>query len=64
METLAAVDLLRQHVPDLLIRVVNTVDLMTLQSREKHPHGLSDGDFDTLFTFVGRSFSAMAPLHR
>lgn len=50
LETLAAVDLLRQHVPDLKIRVINVVDLMTLQSREEHPHGLSDKDFDVLFT--------------
>ncbi len=50
IETLAAVDLLRRHVPDLKIRVVNVVDLMTLQPREEHPHGLSDQDFDTLFT--------------
>ncbi|MDR4505100.1 MAG: phosphoketolase family protein [Candidatus Scalindua sp.] len=50
LETLAAVDLLRQQVPDLKIRVINVVDLMTLQSREEHPHGLSDRDFDVLFT--------------
>jgi len=50
LETLAAVDLLRQHVPDLKIRVINIVNLMTLQPREEHPHGLSDKDFDTLFT--------------
>jgi xylulose-5-phosphate/fructose-6-phosphate phosphoketolase len=50
LETLAAVDLLRQQVPDLKIRVVNIVDLMTLQPIEEHPHGLSDRDFDTLFT--------------
>lgn len=50
IETLAAVDLLRQHVPDLRVRVVNVVDLMTLQPREEHPHGLSDRDFDGLFT--------------
>jgi len=50
LETLAAVDLLRQHVPDLKVRVVNVVDLMTLQPREEHPHGLSDRDFDSLFT--------------
>jgi xylulose-5-phosphate/fructose-6-phosphate phosphoketolase len=50
LETLAAVDLLRQHVPELKVRVVNVVDLMTLQPREEHPHGLSDKDFDTLFT--------------
>jgi xylulose-5-phosphate/fructose-6-phosphate phosphoketolase len=50
METLAAVDLLHQHVPDLKIRVINVVDLMTLQPKEEHPHGLSDRAFDTLFT--------------
>ncbi len=50
LETLAAVDLLRQHVPGLKIRVVNVVDLMRLQPREEHPHGLSSTEFDTLFT--------------
>ncbi len=50
LETLAAVDLLRQHVPDIKIRVINVVNLMTLQPREEHPHGLSDKDFDALFT--------------
>lgn len=50
LETLAAVALLREHVPELKIRVINVVDLMTLQPREEHPHGLSDWDFDTLFT--------------
>lgn len=50
LETLAAVDLLRQFAPELKIRVVNVVDLMTLQPREEHPHGLSERDFDTLFT--------------
>jgi xylulose-5-phosphate/fructose-6-phosphate phosphoketolase len=50
LETLAAVDLLRRHNPTLKIRVVNVVDLMTLQPRSEHPHGLSDYDFDTLFT--------------
>ena len=50
METLAAVDLLRKSLPDLKIRVVNVVDLMTLQPKEEHPHGLSDKDFDSLFT--------------
>jgi len=50
IETLAAVDLLRQHLPDLRVRVVNVVDLMTLQPAEEHPHGFSDRDFDTLFT--------------
>ena len=50
LETLAAVDLLRQHLPDLRIRVVNVVDLMTLQPSNVHPHGLSDADFDSIFT--------------
>jgi xylulose-5-phosphate/fructose-6-phosphate phosphoketolase len=50
METLAAVDLLRQHIPDIKIRVVNVVDLMTLQPQTEHPHGLSDHDFDSIFT--------------
>lgn len=50
LETLAAVDLLRCHIPELRIRVVNVVDLMTLQPQTEHPHGLSDRDFDSLFT--------------
>ena len=50
LETLAAVELLRQHVPDLKIRVVNVVDLMTLQPEGEHSHGLSDNEFDALFT--------------
>jgi len=50
LETLAAVDLLRQHLPDLKIRVINVVDLMTLQPESEHPHGLSDKDFDSFFT--------------
>jgi xylulose-5-phosphate/fructose-6-phosphate phosphoketolase len=50
LETLAAVDWLRQHLPELRIRVVNVIDLMTLESHERHPHGLSDADFDALFT--------------
>lgn len=50
LETLAAVDWLRQHVPELKIRVINVVDLMTIQPKEEHPHGLSNGEFDTLFT--------------
>src|SRR5215217_7362470 len=50
METLAAVDLLRRHVPDLRMRVVNIVDLMTLQPEREHPHGLSDEEFDAIFT--------------
>jgi xylulose-5-phosphate/fructose-6-phosphate phosphoketolase len=50
LETLAAVDLLRQHLPELKVRVINVVDLMTLQSPSQHPHGLPDADFDVLFT--------------
>jgi len=50
LETLAAVELLREHAPDLKVRVINVVDLMTLQPKEEHPHGLSDKEFDTLFT--------------
>jgi xylulose-5-phosphate/fructose-6-phosphate phosphoketolase len=50
LETLAAVEMLRQHFPELKIRVINVVDLMTLQPQSEHPHGLSDKDFDTLFT--------------
>jgi xylulose-5-phosphate/fructose-6-phosphate phosphoketolase len=50
LETLAAVDILRQQVPELKIRVVNVVDLMTLQPASEHPHGLSDKDYDTIFT--------------
>ena len=50
LETLAAVELLRHHCPQLKVRVVNIVDIMTLQPRSEHPHGLSDSDFDALFT--------------
>ena len=50
LETLAAVDLLRQLAPELKVRVINVVDLMTLQPKEEHPHGLSNTDFDSLFT--------------
>jgi xylulose-5-phosphate/fructose-6-phosphate phosphoketolase len=50
LETLAAVEILRQHFPDLKIRVINVVDLMTLQPQSEHPHGVSDKDFDLLFT--------------
>ncbi len=50
LETLAAVDLIRQYLPELKVRVVNVVDLMRLQPDSEHPHGLSDRDFDTLFT--------------
>ena len=50
LETLAAVDLLRQHLPDVAVRVVNVVDVMRLQPPTEHPHGMNDGDFDALFT--------------
>jgi xylulose-5-phosphate/fructose-6-phosphate phosphoketolase len=50
LETLAAVALLNEHFPDLKVRVVNVVDLMTLQPQTEHPHGLSDKEFDLLFT--------------
>ena len=50
LETLAAVSIMREHLPDLKIRVVNVVDLMKLQPQTEHPHGLSDMDFDELFT--------------
>ena len=50
LETLAAVSILRAHLPDLKVRVVNVVDLMRLQPVKEHPHGLSDADFDALFT--------------
>ena len=50
LETLAAVSILREHLPELRIRVVNVVDLMKLQPQNEHPHGLSDCDFDDLFT--------------
>jgi xylulose-5-phosphate/fructose-6-phosphate phosphoketolase len=50
LETLAAVSLLRQQAPELKVRVINVVDLMRLQPADQHPHGLSDRDFDALFT--------------
>jgi xylulose-5-phosphate/fructose-6-phosphate phosphoketolase len=50
LETLAAVDLLAKHLPELKVRVINVVDLMKLQSAGEHPHGLADSDFDALFT--------------
>jgi xylulose-5-phosphate/fructose-6-phosphate phosphoketolase len=50
METMAAVMILRDALPDLKIRVVNVVDLMALQSQDQHPHGLADADFDRMFT--------------
>jgi xylulose-5-phosphate/fructose-6-phosphate phosphoketolase len=50
LETLAAVSLLREHLPSLRVRVVNVVDLMRLQPATEHPHGMSDAEFDALFT--------------
>ena len=50
LEVLAAVSILRAHLPELKIRVINVVDLMKLQPGSEHPHGLSDGEFDALFT--------------
>jgi xylulose-5-phosphate/fructose-6-phosphate phosphoketolase len=50
LEVLAAADILRQHLPELKVRVVNVVDLMTLQPQEEHPHGLPEREFDALFT--------------
>ncbi|HYZ03401.1 MAG TPA: phosphoketolase family protein [Candidatus Binatia bacterium] len=50
LETLAAADLLRRHLPELRVRVVNVVDLMRLQPAEFHPHGLTDPEFDAMFT--------------
>jgi xylulose-5-phosphate/fructose-6-phosphate phosphoketolase len=50
LETLAAVDLLRQHLPEVRVRMINVVDLMRLQPPSEHPHGLPDAEFDALFT--------------
>ena len=50
LETLAAASLLRAHLPELKVRVINVVDLMRLEPDTEHPHGLSDSDFDALFT--------------
>ena len=50
LETLAAVSILREHLPDLRVRVVNVVDLMRLEPDTEHPHGMSDAEFDSLFT--------------
>lgn len=50
LETIAAVQILRKHLPELKVRVINVVDLMTLQPESEHPHGLNDKDFDILFT--------------
>jgi xylulose-5-phosphate/fructose-6-phosphate phosphoketolase len=50
LETLAAVEILREHLPELKVRVINVVNLMSLQPRSEHPHGLEDNEFDALFT--------------
>jgi xylulose-5-phosphate/fructose-6-phosphate phosphoketolase len=50
LEALAAADLVRQHLPEVKVRVINVVDIMRLQPESEHPHGLSDHDFDALFT--------------
>jgi len=50
LETLAAVEMLRQHLPELKVRVINVVDVMRLQPATEHPHGLSSPEFDVLFT--------------
>ncbi len=50
LETIAAVQILREHLPEIKVRVINVVDLMTLQPQNEHPHGLNDKDFDMLFT--------------
>jgi xylulose-5-phosphate/fructose-6-phosphate phosphoketolase len=50
LETIAAVALVRKHLPELKVRVINIVDLMTLQPKDDHPHGISDAEFDGLFT--------------
>ena len=57
LETLAAAAILREHLPELKVRVVNVVDLMRLQPESEHPHGLPDHEFDALFTHrpAGRS---------
>jgi len=57
LETLAAVDLLRRLLPDIRVRVVNVVDLMTLQNREEHPHGLTDGSSTPCSPRTSRSSS-------
>ena len=50
LEAMAAVSLLREHLPELKVRVVNVVDLMRLEPESEHPHGMSDAEFDALFT--------------
>ncbi|MBI2098194.1 MAG: phosphoketolase family protein [Candidatus Wildermuthbacteria bacterium] len=68
LEALAAVSILREHLPELKVRVVNVVDLMTLRPHKNHPHGLTDGEFERLFTadkpitFVFHGYSSL--IHR
>ncbi|MBI5134954.1 phosphoketolase family protein [Candidatus Uhrbacteria bacterium] len=68
METLAAVSILREHVPNLKLRVINVVDLMTLRPRKNHPHGLEDAQYEALFTkdkpttFIFHGYSSL--IHR
>src|SRR5205085_2318367 len=50
LETLAAVSIIREQLPELKVRVVNVVDLAKLEPHTEHPHGLSDADFDSIFT--------------
>jgi len=50
LEIMAAVNILREHLPELRVRVINVVDLMRLQPEHEHPHGMTDREFDTLFT--------------
>lgn len=50
LETLAAVSILREYLPELKIRVINVVDLMKLEPNTEHPHGLTNPEFDVLFT--------------
>jgi xylulose-5-phosphate/fructose-6-phosphate phosphoketolase len=64
LETLAAVSLLRQYLPQLKVRVINVVNLMKLQPQREHPHGLSDRDFDTLFTLSVADPSADLSAHQ
>jgi len=58
LEILAAVSILRKHLPDLKIRVINVVDLMKLQPSTEHPHGLTELEYDSLFTRTNTSSSA------
>ena len=57
LETVAAAALLREHLPELRVRVINVVDLMRLEPDSEHPHGLSDVEFDALFTTASPSSS-------